>query len=537
MTDTEATPAEASPHADTRETALSIGVSAIDAYSRLSYTMWHALAEFIDNSTQSRLNHDKIIDDVLKNEGTTLVVEIVHDRVNKKLTISDNSIGMLVDELIDALKIATPTKHSKGRSKYGMGLKTSACWIGATWKVITCQWSSGEEWTATVDVKAVAGGSARIPLTMKKVNTNDHYTKIEISNLHRVIRTSTEETIKAYLGSMYQFDLRAGILKIVYNGSDVLPPSEYEFATDPSGVAMKTEIPATTINGKQVRGWFGILKKGGRKYGGFSLFQNQRQIQGFPNAWKPRVIYGGVDDEGANNLVSQRLTGLIELDGFKVSHTKDAILFDDDEEDQLEKLLYALTKDYKAFALKRTRPIAAEWTKQKMQEILDDAKKEFENSEMKDAVNTTTLPPITTILENNSQQVKSLAPEDLMASVEVTPELTVKVWLKDVSEYEPYVTIAADAAPGAIHVIINCLHPYYLNVEDARREECLTQFIYDGVSEYRVAKLTSQMDPASVRRFKDSLLRVRSIRIENQQQADEKLQAAELSASTGETSQ
>lgn len=36
------------------EAELSVGPKAIDAYSRLSYTMWFALAEFVDNSTQSR---------------------------------------------------------------------------------------------------------------------------------------------------------------------------------------------------------------------------------------------------------------------------------------------------------------------------------------------------------------------------------------------------------------------------------------------------------------------------------------------------
>lgn len=79
----------------------------------------------------------------------------------------------------------------------------------------------------------------------------------------------------------------------------------------------------TTINGKTIKGWFGVLRKGGRKFGGFALFQSQRQIQGFPKAFKPKAIFGGVDDEGANNLVVQRLTGLIEFDpAFQVSHTK-----------------------------------------------------------------------------------------------------------------------------------------------------------------------------------------------------------------------
>jgi len=37
-----------------------IGPGSITAYSRLSYTMWYALAEFIDNTTQSRDNYDHI---------------------------------------------------------------------------------------------------------------------------------------------------------------------------------------------------------------------------------------------------------------------------------------------------------------------------------------------------------------------------------------------------------------------------------------------------------------------------------------------
>ena len=46
---------------------------------------------------------------------------------------------------------------------------------------------------------------------------------------------------------------------------------------------------------------------------------------------RPEVVGGGVDDEGANNLVAQRLTGVLLLDGFVVSHTKDAVLFEGDE--------------------------------------------------------------------------------------------------------------------------------------------------------------------------------------------------------------
>ena len=55
--------------------------------------MWFALAEFIDNSTQSRLNYPEIVDEALEKEGTPLTVEIKYNVTQRELTIIDNSIG------------------------------------------------------------------------------------------------------------------------------------------------------------------------------------------------------------------------------------------------------------------------------------------------------------------------------------------------------------------------------------------------------------------------------------------------------------
>jgi hypothetical protein len=333
----------------TDETDLSVGKSSITAYSRLSYTMWHALAEFIDNSTQSRLNYPDLVEEALRAEGTPLVVDIVHNRLKRELSIRDNSIGMNRDDLKAALQIARPTPDSRGRSKYGMGMKTAACWIGKHWKVITAELTSGEEWTANIDVNAIAEGRARVPMTMRAVGATEHYTTIVISEMHRQIQTRTEETIRAYLGSMYRVDLQSGRLKLTFNNVEVTPPENYEFSVDEGGAPRRQEFQ-TTIGGKPVKGWFGVLQRGGRKFGGFSLFQNQRQIKGYPSAWKPAIIFGGVDAEGANNLVAQRLTGVIELDGFDVSHTKDEILYQGNEEEEMEKYLEQVTRDYVTFA-------------------------------------------------------------------------------------------------------------------------------------------------------------------------------------------
>jgi hypothetical protein len=139
-------------------------------------------------------------------------------------------------------------------------------------------------------VEAIAHRGAKVPLTMRKVDTTQHYTRIIISDLRRVIQKRSEEVIRTYLGSMYMFDLRKDAdgnpgLKLTYNGEEVPPPDESDWDTDTSGKPYKQDLATKIVGGKTVSGWFGVLRKGGRKFGGFSLYQNNRQIQGFPNAW------------------------------------------------------------------------------------------------------------------------------------------------------------------------------------------------------------------------------------------------------------
>ena len=498
------------------EADLAVGPRAIGAYSRLSYTMWHALAEFIDNSTQSRFNYRNILDEVLKSEATPLTVDITHDKLGKEIRIRDNSIGMSREDLQSALQIAHPTPDSKGRSKYGMGLKTAACWIGRKWKVITVEWSSGVEWTAEVDVEAVANGG-KIPVRGREVSKDLHYTEIVISDLNRRIQGRTEETLREYLGSMYRFDLLDESLKLTYGNIPIKPVDERQYDTDEHGKPYKRNFE-TTINGHTVRGWTAVLRQGegGRKYGGFSLFQNRRQIQGFPNAWKPRKIFGGVDDEGANNLIAQRLTGVIELDGFDVSHTKDAILFKDDEQEMLEKFLFEQTADFRNWATRRRDTGRGKpWSRDKVKELLEGMRKEFTTDEIKDAA-VDQLPPLETIIANNKRQVASLTEDEEAASFQVLPDLRVVVSLQERSENDPHLTISVGAEAGVLHVIVNNLHPYYVGIESPdAKEECLRQYVYDAIAEYQVSKLYGKVNPDSSRRKKDSLLKAKSLHAEN----------------------
>ncbi|PXA80765.1 hypothetical protein DMC25_21020 [Caulobacter sp. D4A] len=279
---------------------------------------------------------------------------------------------------------------------------------------------------------------------------------------------------------------------------------------------MRLDLDGLEVGGKTITGWVGVLRKGGRKFGGFSLFQNGRQIQGFPNAWKPRSIFGGVDDEGANNLVAQRLTGVLNLDGFEVSHTKDAILFQGDEEEELETKLAKITSDYRAYATQRRGDKTQLWTREKIRDLVQNISKEFATSEMGDAVSNTVLPPLSAIIANNERQASSLTEDDFLAEFRVANQINIKVALQERSENDYYVTIVAAAEPDTIDIIINRLHPYYESLETTEAiDECIRQFVFDAISEYKVHKQQATVNPNSARRAKDTLLRVQELRITN----------------------
>src|SRR5205809_8070667 len=101
---------------------LKIGLDVINSYKRLAYTPWHAIAEFVDNSTQSYFDNKAALDDVYAKDGKGLLVSVVYDKDEGLLRVYDNAMGMSLDELKNALHVARPPRHTTGRSKYGRGL-------------------------------------------------------------------------------------------------------------------------------------------------------------------------------------------------------------------------------------------------------------------------------------------------------------------------------------------------------------------------------------------------------------------------------
>lgn len=312
-------------------TRLVLGYEVVRSYKRLSYTPWHALAEFVDNSTQAYANHKDELDRQFEDDEERLRVEIDYDSVNGRIRIADNSIGMDSDLIDHAMTVGQAPANTSGRSRYGMGLKTAAFWLGDHWTLRSSRLGTPVQYTVTVDVDRVARGDADLPMHEEAAEASAHFTIIEITRLNRTFRGRTLGKIRDYLASMYRSDLRSGQLELRWQGEPLRwEESDDRFLVGADGQPHRRNVDFS-IGGKRVAGWAGVLARGSRAQAGFSMLHSGRVVRGWPESWRPEEVFGQV--EGSNDLVNQRLVGEFHLDDFDVTHTKDDILWSSAEED------------------------------------------------------------------------------------------------------------------------------------------------------------------------------------------------------------
>ena len=487
---------------------LRVGIESINSYKRLSYNVWFALAEFVDNSTQSYRDNKAILDAVYDGEGTELTVSILYDPDTRILTIKDNSIGMSREELEQALLIAPNPPREGGRSKYGMGLKTAACWFGDVWTIKTKKLGEKESVRVTVDVPAIASsGSGDLTPDTNPAEESDHYTEIKIGKLHRRFSTATKNNTRKHLASIYRRDLREGGMELWFQNERVTWKSfnDSSFLKDREGKPYYKDVNID-VNGRQVTGWVGVLASGGRRLGGFSLLQNDRVIRGYPTAWKPAAIFG--QEEGSNDLINQRVCGELNVDGFQVSHTKDNISWQDDEQEVLED---ELTKECQTF-----RQVAREYRKDDVrlptEKDYDDAVSQIEqelgSGAAIDTIELVEAPPEPVLETANKSSMAEVAKNPPRMDVRIG-ELRVKLYLDDQTRPDAhYYIMEMMADEPSVSVAINRQHPYMVTVGTAGLGDYMRQCVYDAIAEYKVLQMRGKVEANTVRFYKDQLLRL-----------------------------
>lgn len=510
---------------------LDFGVEAIRSYKRLSYTAWYALAEFVDNSTQAYFNNKEELDRAYLAEGRGLEVSIVYERDGQFIRISDNSMGMSYEELRYALRVGAPPANLEGRSKYGMGLKTAACWLGNRWTVRTKRLGSNTEYGIEVDVERVADGDRVLPETeVTGLDPNDHYTVVEIFELNRKLQGRTIGKIKNFLRSMYRQDLRHGLLTLRWQ-DEPLRWEEFQFVEARDGAVYRRPFEFD-VDGRNVNGWVGVLERGSRSNAGFSILQADRVVKGWPESWRPEKIYG---EGGRNDLVNQRLTGEIHLDGFQVTHTKDDILWLGDEEQEVEDKLKEATADYRDFAQTRraTQDDERGPSDIEIQAAVEELESELGSAELVDMIQVELIPPPEVVSEAKRPLVESVSHRQPSFAAMVATLPVSGYLIADASDNDPYVVVDA-ARADRISVVVNMNHPYVKELSGAEGIlNYLRHCTYDAIAEWQARHKAGSMDPDTIKMLKDRLLRLPSF-IEMHQPTGDASEPAEPANASGE---
>jgi hypothetical protein len=318
---------------------------------------------------------------------------------------------------------------------------------------------------------------------------------------------------------MYREDLSKGILHLEFR-NQVLTweglDNKLLIARD--GSKYKKDF-AFDVYGKRAYGWIGILDHGSRADAGFAILHCGRVIKGWPDSWRPSSLYGQF--QGSNDLVNQRLVGEIHLDKFLVSHTKDDISWQMDEEEQVDAELAKIGADYRRTALERRKRRDDERgpSESEIALALNELKRELTSAEMLDQLRIETIPPKSAILEAKNQIVEAITQGEPAYQTELAG-IKVKIYLDpNMSPNDPYVTIES-SSPESVLTIVNRAHPHWAELADSQDAlNYLRHCVYDAFAEWKARQKASTIDPGTIRQLKDGFLRI-PMAIERHQEAE-----------------
>jgi len=366
-------------------------------YKNIRYDPWTAIAEFVDNSTQSYYDNVSKLENTKYWDGLEVDIEYKRDKISgDHLIIKDNAYGMGFRDFKRAIILDSPPNKTS-RSEFGMGLKTAACWFGKCWSVESVELGSGVKYKTTVDVEALSKYKNE-EITVEEISCSpkEHGTTITIWNLNRTLSGTQIGKTKDQLRGMYRTDLRSGKIKMFYNGGGLVyetPAVLTEELSDGTKKVWKKDIDFTfEFNGEQKRvyGFIGILNEGSTSGAGFTLIRYGRVIVGgYENGYRPEEIF-----EKSNSYVYQRLFGELNLDGWRVTQTKDAFDLYGGLEDVLIENLLKVCHDYKKKATEyRKRPKVA------IDTSIDSLVNKFSNAGIIDDVKVTSISEGTVITD------------------------------------------------------------------------------------------------------------------------------------------
>ena len=314
----------------------------IGVFSRLNYKPWYAIAEFVDNSTQSFYSHEK---ELSKHGITSVSIHINYDFDKDILVIKDDAFGMEIDDFSRAVKVDSPPETKDGRNEFGMGLKTAASWFGNSWSVESTQFGSTNNYYTEINIQELRDKNLNcIDIISVDCSPEEHGTTITINNItKRIDAARTKGKIIQLLESMYRRDLNSGKVNIWFN--DVLLHFDEYKCLEFRDTTWRKNIDFTFTHNNlshSVHGFVGILANGGFGRAGFALFRRGRVVIGGEDQnYKPFRIF-----QQAQSTIAHKLFGEFDLEDFPVNQAKDGFVWDDGLEDAFVETLKEHIQEY-----------------------------------------------------------------------------------------------------------------------------------------------------------------------------------------------
>jgi len=321
-----------------------------DTFGRLNYKPWYALAEFIDNSTQNAFDHERMLRGRIGPDRPLVHVRVTHDA--NSITVTDDAHGMNIEEFTRAMRLNMRPPDRTGRSEFGMGLKTAACWFGRRWTLTSSRLGDPVEYSVTFDLEEfVRSRPTTLEVKVRAVPADTHGTILEIAALRNRIYGRQIEVLKKSITSMYRSDLTSGRVVIDINRERLAwaePPLHTETLPDGSTSTWRKPMSVDVVDPHTeivhaVHGWVGIRDVMSRKENGFALLRRGRLIiGGYDAGWRPGEIFGQVGSARWG-----RLTGELHCDSFPVNFSKDGFSWDSGLEEALIDALAPHVSEYR----------------------------------------------------------------------------------------------------------------------------------------------------------------------------------------------
>ena len=383
-----------------------------------------------------------------------------------------------------------------------------ACWFGNRWTVHTKKLHYNTVESITFDVDRVASNDLDLHHQQTPGADDEHFTEINITDLNHQLYGQTIRSIKIYLRSMYRWYLQNNQLVLIFNGDPLTWESPIEGNLHIDNGQNCYEEFDFEISQKRVCGWLAILERGSRADAGLTIIRRGRVIKGWPNSWRPQSIFGQL--EGSNDLVNQRLIGEINMDNFDVSHTKNDISWEDDDEELLEvelarvaEPLINIASSYRRRGARGTKPSRSTITS--AFGMLDE---EIRSQRFLSVITANGGTPQGSYETFSNSIIRAVATTQPRATYDLDG-LTLNVFLLDhLSERDPYLGVEIGTG-DTLSVVINMNHPH-VNDLNGRMGVLnhLKACTYEGVAQWKANRAWGEDRPSLIRAIKDSLLRV-----------------------------